>query len=153
MNPKLKIVLLGLASSAVMRGFVYALNAYVIPNFSDWIFSLSGNYLLLELSEIDYLLLVIFPLVFSVILVLSTMWKKTPYLKLMIYTFISLNAMLIVGAFIGVLTWTSGKAASPLLPKSIKYQPFEFYWTLFILLGTVIPFLIFTKKVKSREIS
>ncbi len=62
--------------------------------------------------------------------------------------------MIFLGLIIALLTWTNEGTENPLLPEYLKYQPFHYYWTVFIVLGLILSIsylYILKKKIMKKK--
>jgi len=50
--------------------------------------------------------------------------------------------MMFLGLIIALLTWKHENIENPLLPDFLKDQPFDYYWTIFIITGLLISIII-----------
>lgn len=119
-------------------------------NVGDWTFKYFQKYLAFQLKPIDYVLVQYSPLIF----IYPILRNKLHYVKnMLLYTslgVLTIFTAMLAGMFIGVYTWSSD-SSSPLLPEYILKQPFENYWTIFILIGLIIPvILLILKKERKR---
>lgn len=142
MNLKLKIFVIGILLCSISYGLMFLLDYFIFIKLGDWTLPLFKKYLVIHLTLTDMFLVRWFPLILAVSQILTNINATKIYFKTVLWSFVSVIGMLISGILIALLTWTNEKAESPLLPEFLKYQPFEYYWTIFIIGGLMISILI-----------
>jgi hypothetical protein len=152
---KIKNLLLAAGTSIfclfITISFTLILNLYLLNILFEKTQTKFNKYLIFKLHPIDNWILCFYPLLF----IYPILLRKSPFIKTMLMnTFLGLLMIFlcfIAGYFIALNTWTSNGVSS-LLPDYVKYQPYSYYWTLFILSGIVFPFLrLFYKTNKTEE--
>ncbi|MFD1553275.1 hypothetical protein DNU06_16800 [Putridiphycobacter roseus] len=149
MKPEFKIILTGIGASIVSILLQWFFNYYVLVKLGDWTMALNQKFLVHQTTTLDVLLLNYFPIIIAGIFIVGGVLQTKQYRKFILWTSFSIIIMMILGFVVGLITWTTEGAVSPLLQQYIKYQPFKNYWTIFITLGVLIPLIIkYLKRIK-----
>jgi hypothetical protein len=138
MNQNLKILLTGLSMCIATLAFIVFIQLYVFNHLGDWTMATVNKFLVFHWTTLDNNLIRWLPLIVGVAYVISGKKRIDRFIKRVLLTLLSVIIVLILGILIALITWTSDGADSPLLPRYIKYQPFENYWTVFIVIGILI---------------
>lgn len=124
---------------------------YLFANIGTWTMAISNKYLVINFTPIDKILITFFPVVPAFIHSIGESINITAFLKQALWLFISVILFFIAGLGIGLLTWTTTSSISPLLPNYLKYQPFTYYWTLFLIPSILIPVIFPIYRKMKRE--
>jgi formate-dependent nitrite reductase membrane component NrfD len=129
---------------------MYFVFFYLFLNLGDWTFKNFQKFLAFHWSPIDHFIVQFSPLIF----IYPILKRKLNYIKEILLTTIigigTISLLLLIGIFIGIYTWKSVDS-SPLIPDYLLVQPFENYWTIFIVIGLLIPILILRNKNKRKK--
>jgi hypothetical protein len=135
---------------AISFVFQFCIHFLFFQNLGEWTFKSFSKFLEFQINVIDNLILLYFPLLF----ITPIVNKKLNYLKemlcLTLVGIVSISLSLIAGVLIAVFTWMPDLSKSTLLPKYILSQPVSYYWTFFIIIGVLVPFLILMRKNRNK---
>ncbi len=149
LNQTLKTLLIITGMCVLSLIAAYFVNL-IFNHLGDWTMSMNQIFLVHNLSIVDLNLIRWFPLLIALILNLTDTWNTKTYFKIVLWTLSYLLIFLSVGIAIALFTWTNTQNPSPLLPQYLSYQPFSFYWTVFITLGITLPILFHILKRKHK---
>lgn len=125
--------------------FMYFMYFHFFLNLGDFTLNLFSKYLGFTLTDIDHVIVWLFPM----LLIYPILKKHIPFAKhIFLYTLISLISIFIsilFGVLIAVFTWPS-EDASLYLPNYFLIQPFKHYWTVFIVIGVIIPLIFLLRR-------
>ena len=152
MNQNLKIISFGILLSSISFGLLLILYYYVFTKLGDLTLPLTKKYLVFNFTSIDQGLIRLFPLIIALIHVSFRDKETKAYFRNVLWIYLSIMTMIFLGFIIALLTWTNDEAENPLLPEFLKYQPFKYYWTLFIVFGLIVSISYFYK-LKNKMIS
>lgn len=147
MKPILKMTFLCLGTSVLsicISQYLFILGLGQLGNLTLKSFH---KFLIVNLSMIDTILLCFFPIILGTVFILHKSTNYRLLLKIILQTFLTLILSVVAGIFFAIVSWEE-KSSNPLLPEYIRYQPFSFYWTLFICLGIFIPITYYFLKKK-----
>lgn len=154
MNKKtnLKYIMVIILTSILSIELMLILINYVFAHLGTWTMSLSNKYLVINLTPIDKALITFFPVVPAFIHSIGEGININAFLKQSLWLFLSVILFFASGIGIGLLTWTTTSSISPLLPNYLKYQPFTYYWTLFLIPSILIPIVFpFLSKKQNKK--
>ncbi len=137
---KFLVITLILGVSIVAYFCKYLLIYFLLDIIDQWTLYNLQSYLLIGFNFFDQLLLIFFPTIvgFSTLfLVEFNFWK---IFKNVCISFGTVYLVVFVGYAVALMTW-SNYDTNPLIPEYTKNQPFNFYWTIFIIIGILIPIL------------
>jgi heme/copper-type cytochrome/quinol oxidase subunit 2 len=104
---------------------------------------LTHRFLLVNIVPIDVILLQTIPVTAFIIQLISRRLEIYTFLLLAFFSLIYVFGLLIVGLTIALFTWQIAENQSPLIPEYVRQQPFDAYWTIFILIGLALPWVLF----------
>lgn len=110
-----------------------------------------GKFLIFELTSLDRNLVRWLPLLIGTVMLIKTPKDTRTIVKSILISLATVFFTIILGIIIAINTWTNEGTDSPLLPEYIRYQPFQYYWTTFILIGLIISTLFYIKKRSKYE--
>jgi hypothetical protein len=135
---KFLVIALLLGVSIVAYFCKYLLIYFLLDIIDQWTLYNLQSYLLIGFNFFDQLLLIFFPAIvgFSTLFLVGfNFWK---IFKNVCISFGTVYLMVFVGYTVALMTW-SHYDINPLIPEYTKNQPFNFYWTIFIIIGIFIP--------------
>ena len=150
MNKYLKIISLGVLLSIASFGILLLLYFYVFTKLEDLTLLITKKYIVFNLSSIDQGLISLSPLIIALIHVFASDKEIKPYFENIFWISLSIITLILFGFIVAVLTWTND--GDPIIPEYYKYQPFKYYWTLFIGFGLIVSISYFYK-LKTKMIS
>lgn len=127
-------------------GLMWFIDLYVLWHLSDWTLALANKYLILNWTGTDRNLVRWFPLIVGIVCTMVGVTDLRIFIKRVFWTLLTVMAFLVLALFIALFFWTIEGGPSPLLPEYIKYQPFANYWTVFIVLGVLLPMFPLIRK-------
>lgn len=129
--------------------FMDLLFLYFFLNLGDITLNLFSKYLAFKITDLDRFLVWLFPL----LLIYPIIKKQISFSKsILIYSTIgitSIFASVIVGVLIAIISWPPDDP-DLFIPHYFLPQPFDYYWTIFFLIGIAIPFFLIFKKNPSK---
>ena len=143
MNKNLKIISLGVLLSIASFGILLLLYFYVFTKLEDLTFLITKKYIVFNSSLIDQGLIGLSPLIIALIHVIASDKEIKPYFRNVFWVYLSIITMILFGFIVAILTWTND--GDPFIPEYYKYQPFKYYWTLFIFWGLIVSISYFYK--------
>ena len=108
--------------------------------------AMSNKFLVFDWTIVDKNLIRWFPLLLGMVYTMIGVKNLELFIRRVFLTILTTLAMILIAVITGLYTWTSESGPSPLLPEYLKYQPFTFYWTVFILIGIIMPFFPMIKR-------
>lgn len=151
LKPTFKIILLCLGMSMLSICMVNLLHRYVLVHLGNLTLDFFQKYLIIHFTTTDNVILNFFPVITGLIFLLLGKNKKSmAVLMLILQMFLTIYLAIIAGIFIALITWNQTNP-NPFLPDYVKYQPFPYYWTIFILLGSFIP-MVFNRFRKKGQL-
>jgi hypothetical protein len=118
---------------------------YFFLNIGDISLSLFSNYLAFTITEFDRVLVWFFP----IFIIYPIIKKGITFSKnILLYTVIGLIAIfssIILGVLVAIITW-SPDDPTLYLPNYFLIQPFDYYWSLFIIAAIIITILVIFKR-------
>lgn len=151
MNHSLKMILAGLVMCIMTQGIMLFIDHYVLIHLGDWTMAISDKFLVFKWTTIDKNLVRWFPLFVGIVCALTRVQKLEVLVKRVIWTLTSVIIALLTAVIIALFTWTKTGADSFLLPDYLKYQPFDHFWTVFILIGILLPLIPTIINAKSND--
>jgi len=139
MNQILKLILIAIGACIVSIGLMLFIDLIVLVYLGDWTMEMTDKFLVLNWTAIDRYIVRWFPILVVLGCILIRDYSIKRYFRKMIWTFLSLILSVFVAVIFALVFWTSEGGDSAFLPQNIRYQPFENYWTIFIVLGISLP--------------
>ena len=142
MKQNVRIIIYGVLLCILSYGLMLILDYFVFVKLGDLTLPLTHKYLVINLNSIDRNLIRSFPLLLAIIQISVRRSQTKIYFKTVLWTFVSIISMMFLGLIIALLTWKHENIENPLLPDFLKDQPFDYYWTIFIITGLLISIII-----------
>lgn len=139
-----------IASIVATVTFMYFMFFYVFMNLGDWTFKYFNKFLTFQLTPIDHFLVQFTPLFFVYPIIKNKLSYSKELIKTTVLGICTLFLSILSGILLGILTWPHDES-SPLLPEYIRVQPFGNYWTIFIIIGICVPFVMLIRKSKLNK--
>lgn len=118
--------------------FVYVVYAHLFVRLGDWTFDHFQQFLIVQLQPLDRMLMQWAPVLWSVPIVVYGLNYPRQLLGMTALGMGSMSLSLCAGIAWSLFTWKPD-TSSPLLPEYIRAQPFDHYWTVFLLVGIALP--------------
>ena len=135
----------------VSIGLMQFLDFVVLMHLDNWTLKFFGQFLIYDWTSLDKNLVRWFPLLIGILMLIKKPKDSTTIFKSIMMSLAFIFFSIIIGIIVALYTWTNEGAESPLLPEYIRYQPFQNYWTMFVLSGLIISILFYLKKSKKIE--
>jgi hypothetical protein len=145
---KIQSIIICAAFTVLSFGFMAFIDSIIRPYLGDFSASPLHNHLAISFSEVDRMMIRWHPLAIAFLLTFKKNLVAISIIRLMLAILVSLSLGLVLGWLVAIFTWPLPTGTSPLLPSYtyIKYQPFTFYWTIFISAGILLPVIIYRWK-------
>lgn len=144
-------IIITIVSVALTVTFMYFVFFYLFMNLGDWTFKNFQKFLAFQIKPIDHILVQYSPLLFIYPIIKYKLNYSKEMILMTIIGMCTIFLSIIAGIAIGIFTWGRDKT-SPLLPEYILEQPFGNYWTIFIVIGVILPIAILMWKNRKKKI-
>lgn len=134
MNQNLKILLLGIGMSPISYGLMTILFLY-LPTTTMY---LTSRYIIVEFIPVDWILAYSCPIIIALVQIAARIKQVKVLIKNVLWTLGMMVMMIFIGMLTAIYTWKGPGREDSLIPEYYRYQPFKFYWTVFIVLGILI---------------
>lgn len=133
---KFTLLLIGLIVSLLISEIYVKLIFYVQWNIGSWSMQYFSKYLTISLTFVDNCLVSFSPLILAIIQLYLKDYRINILLIDTLFAFALSWFMLLLGLTFALFSWEG--PMDSLLPDYYKVSPSKYYWSAFLLLGTIV---------------